>query len=186
LFNTPDRPVQILFAGKAHPRDNDGKSYIHKIIDLTHDPRFFGKVIFIENYDIDVARHLVSGCDLWLNTPRRPLEASGTSGQKVAINCGLHASVLDGWWLEGYSKKNGWAIGDKKSNQNQEEQDRSDSEYLYRLMHEEIFPEFYQRDTKGVPRKWVARIRSSLRSIIPVFNTHRMVMEYATKYYFPQ
>ena len=185
IFNTPDRPLQIIFAGKAHPRDNEGKAYIKQIVEMTHEPRFFGKVVFLENYDIDTARHLVSGCDLWLNTPRRPLEASGTSGQKIAINCGLNASVLDGWWLEGYGRKNGWAIGDKKAFSSPEEQDRVDAEFLYRLMSEEIFPSFYQRDRNGVPRKWIARIRNSLRTIIPVFNTHRMVMEYATKYYFP-
>ncbi len=185
LFNTSDRPLQIIFAGKAHPRDNDGKAYLHKIIEMTHDPRFFGKVIFLENYDIDVARHLVSGCDIWLNAPRKPLEASGTSGEKVIVNCGLNASVLDGWWMEAYNRKNGWAIGDTKVSATPEEQDQSDADFLYRLMHEEILPAFYQRDHRGIPRKWIAHVRNSLRTIIPTFNTHRMLMEYADKYYFP-
>ena len=187
LFDDPARPIQIIYAGKAHPRDGEGKDYIRQVIDMTHQHPFFGKVIFLENYDMNVARHLVSGCDVWLNTPRRPLEASGTSGQKVAINGGMHLSILDGWWDEAYNGKNGWAIGGKSDEKlSQEEIDRSDAEALYNVLSNDVIPTFYQRDKTGIPRKWVARVRNAMRSIVPVYNTHRMVSEYVKKYYFPR
>lgn len=186
LFNDPKRPIQIVFAGKAHPRDHEGKEYLHRIIEITRHPRFFGKVVFLENYDMNVARHLVAGCDVWLNTPRRPFEASGTSGQKVAINCAINVSVLDGWWLEAYSGNNGWAIGDRKVRNDPQEDDRLDAESLYKILEKQIIPLFYQRDEQGIPRKWIAKIRNSLKTIVPVYNTHRLVMDYAEKYYFPK
>lgn len=187
LFGDPLRPVQILFAGKSHPRDNEGKEYLRQIHDITHQHQFFGKVIVVENYDINVARHLVSGCDVWLNTPRRPLEASGTSGQKVSINGGLNLSILDGWWAEAYNGKNGWAIGGGAGDGNlpQDEIDRRDAESLYDVLANDLIPAFYDRDKSGVPKKWVAKIRSAMRTIVPVYNTHRMVTDYAKRYYFP-
>jgi starch phosphorylase len=185
IFNNPQRPVQIIFSGKAHPRDAEGKDFLHRIIELTRHPSFYGKVVFIENYDMNVARHLVSGCDVWLNNPRRPLEASGTSGQKVAINGGINASVLDGWWQEAYMGINGWAIGGKKTSANIEEEDHHDAESLYNTLEKQIIPLFYQRDKDGIPREWIKKMRNSMQTIVPQYNTHRMVMEYAEKYYFP-
>ncbi len=187
LFNDPHRPLQIVFAGKAHPRDTDGKEFLKRIVQMAHEHPFVGKIVFVENYDINVARYLVAGCDIWLNTPRRPLEASGTSGQKVAINCGLHFSILDGWWNEAYNGRNGWAFGGKlEDDMSPEETDRRDADSLYNILSQEIIPTFYGQDTCGIPRKWIARVRNALRTIIPVYNTHRMVMEYAGKYYFPR
>ncbi|HLF13639.1 MAG TPA: alpha-glucan family phosphorylase [Bacteroidota bacterium] len=187
LFNDPARPIQLIYAGKAHPRDGGGKDFIRQITQLCDHPTLHGRIVFLEDYDINVARYLVSGCDVWLNTPRRPLEASGTSGQKIAINGGLHLSILDGWWIEGYNRKNGWAIGGidpiPRSN---EEADAADAVSLYDVLGKEVIPLFYSRDRSGIPRKWIAMIRTSLRTLIPVFNTHRMVSEYAEKYYFPE
>ncbi len=184
LFSDPQRPVQILYAGKAHPRDGDGKEFLRQIFGVTHQHPFFGKVIVVENYDMNVARHLVSGCDVWLNTPRRPLEASGTSGQKVAINGGLNASILDGWWAEAYNGKNGWAVGSTTQDDlSPEEVDKRDAESLYQVLANDLIPMFYDRDKSGLPKKWIARIRNTMRTIVPVYNTHRMVAEYDKKYY---
>ncbi len=186
LFNDLHRPVQIIFAGKSHPRDGEGKELLRRIIEVTHQHPFYGKVIFLENYDINIARHLVSGCDVWLNTPRRPLEASGTSGEKISINGGLHLSMLDGWWVEAYDGKNGWAIGNPaQENLPPEEVDRADADSLYKILTNEVIPLFFDRDAKGIPRRWVARMRHAMRTIIPVYNAHRMVEEYTKKYYFP-
>lgn len=187
LFDDPRRPIQLVFAGKAHPRDNDGKEYLNRVIEMTRNHPFHGKVIFIENYDMNVARHMIAGCDIWLNNPRRPLEASGTSGQKIAINGGLHFSILDGWWSEAYNGKNGWPIGEKvKDNLSPEEIDTRDADSLYTMLSNDIIPIFYQRDKNGIPKKWVDRMRNAMRTIIPVYNTHRMVAEYSKKYYFPK
>jgi starch phosphorylase len=185
LFDDPHRPIQIVYAGKSHPRDNEGKDYLKQVINMTRQHPFFGKVVFIENYDMNVARHLIAGCDVWLNTPRRPLEASGTSGQKISINGGLHLSILDGWWNEAYNGKNGWAIGEKvKDSLTPEEIDRRDAESLYQVLSNDVIPLFYQRDKNGIPRKWIEKMRNAMRSIIPIYNTHRMVEEYTTKYYY--
>jgi starch phosphorylase len=186
LFNDAKRPLQIVFAGKSHPHDTEGKEFLHQIVEMARHPRFFGKIIFLENYDMNVARHLVAGCDVWLNTPRKPLEASGTSGQKIAINGGLHFSILDGWWNEAYNGQNGWAIEGTGSAETPEDQDRLDAESLYKVLQKEIIPMFYQRDSHGIPRKWIARIRNAMRTIVPVYNTHRMVAQYAERYYFPK
>lgn len=186
LFNDPRRPIQIILAGKAHPRDGEGKDHLRRIIEITREGPFFGKVIFIENYDMTIAKHLVSGCDVWLNTPRRPLEASGTSGQKVSINGGLHLSMLDGWWAEAFNGQNGWAIGvGGKRNLSYEDAERMDAESLYRALKRGVIPTFFDRDSSGIPRRWIAMMRSAMRTIIPVYNTHRMVMEYCRKYYYP-
>ncbi len=187
LFNDPQRPIQLVFSGKAHPRDGDGKDFIKQVTQLCDHPSLNGKIVFIVDYNINVARYMVSGCDVWLNTPRRPLEASGTSGQKIAINGGLNLSIPDGWWMEGYNGKNGWSIGKRDAVfGSPEEADRADADELYRILAEEVIPGFYDRNSDGLPKKWIARIRNSLRTIIPTFNTHRMVSEYAKKYYFPK
>jgi starch phosphorylase len=183
LLSDPDRPVQILFAGKAHPRDNESKKFIQRIIEITHLPELSGRVVFIENYDLNVARHLISGADVWLNNPRRPLEASGTSGQKICIHGGLNFSILDGWWREGYEQNNGWAIGDDEQESNLDAQDEKDFENLYNVLAGQIIPEFFDRDSHDIPRKWIQRIRNSMQSLVPVYNTDRMVAEYVKKYY---
>ncbi len=186
IFNNPERPVQIIFAGKAHPKDEAGKNFLQQIVTVTQTPQFWGKVIFIENYDMNIARHLVSGCDVWLNNPRRPLEASGTSGQKVTINGGLNASVLDGWWAEAYNGENGWAIGGVDGSlEASPEEDHKDAEAMYDVIFNQMIPLFYQRDAVGIPKGWIKRMRNAIRTLIPVYNTNRMVMEYADKYYFP-
>jgi starch phosphorylase len=179
------RPVQFVFAGKAHPRDDEGKRYIQQIIHLSKFSELKGHLVFIENYDVHVARQMISGCDVWLNTPRRPLEASGTSGQKVSCHGGLNLSVLDGWWREGYDGTNGFAIGEDSHPDSIEEQDRKDGEDLYRVLSEEAIPCFFQRDEQGIPRQWIAMIRRAMVTLVPRFNTWRMLQEYTRKYYFP-
>jgi starch phosphorylase len=183
IFKDPHRPVQIIFAGKAHPRDDKGKEFIQRIVEMTKRNEFFGKVIFLENYDINVARYLVSGADLWLNNPRRPLEASGTSGQKVSVHGGLNLSVLDGWWREAYDGTNGWAIGNDNSQSDPEEQDQADWESLFGILTNEVIPLFFDRDPQGIPRFWIEKIRRGMQTLIPQYNTDRMVAEYVTKYY---
>jgi starch phosphorylase len=183
LINDDKRPIQFVFAGKAHPRDNEGKRFLQTIAEISHHPQLIGKVVFIENYDMNVARSLVAGADVWLNTPRRPLEASGTSGQKIVIHGGLNLSIMDGWWREAYQGANGWQIGDDSSESNLEAQDEHDAEQLYQTLAEQIVPEFYQRNAQGVPTTWIKRIRNSMLSLIPVYNTDRMVAEYLRKYY---
>jgi starch phosphorylase len=183
LLNNPHRPVQIIFAGKAHPRDDAGKAFIQRLYQLSHDPRFVGKVIIVENYDIQLARYLVSGCDVWLNTPRRPLEASGTSGQKIAVHGGLNLSIMDGWWREGYDGTNGFSIGDDSHPNNEEAQDRQDYDNLWKALESEVIPEFFDRDEVNIPRAWIHRIRRAMVTLIPQFNTDRMVADYTLKYY---
>lgn len=185
LASNPARPVQFIYAGKAHPQDQDGKRFIQHIIHLSKYSSLQGSLVFLEDYDIHVARQMVSGCDVWLNNPRRPLEASGTSGQKTAIHGALNLSILDGWWREGYDGANGFAIGDDSHPDSVEEQDRRDSENLYRVLSEQVIPLFYQRDEQGIPRQWIARIRRAMATLIPQFNTWRMVRDYARKYYQP-
>jgi starch phosphorylase len=185
LVDHPDHPIQFVFAGKAHPRDNEGKRFMQRIVEIARHPRLVGKVVFIENYDMNVARHLVSGADVWLNTPRRPLEASGTSGQKIVIHGGLNLSIMDGWWREGYNGANGWSIGEDHSETDLEMQDEKDFENLYRTLTEQVIPEFYRRDSQGIPKVWIRRIRNAMRFLVPVYNTDRMVAEYVTRYYMP-
>lgn len=184
LLGDPKRPVQIIFSGKAHPRDDAGKAFIQQIVRLSRDARFTGRVVFLENYDMAVARQLVAGCDIWLNNPRRPLEASGTSGQKVVMNGGLNCSVMDGWWREAFNGKNGFSIGeDKDSHLPVDQQDKLDAVTLYDVLESEVVPLFYDRDAAGLPTKWIRMIKESLRTVAPVFNTDRMVREYVSKYY---
>jgi len=181
--NDPERPMQIIFAGKAHPADEPGKGLIKKIANLRHDPRFASRVAFIEDYDINVCRHMVQGVDVWLNTPRRPLEASGTSGQKVVLNGGLNLSVLDGWWAEAYDGTNGFAIGKGTSHVSEEENDRRDARELARVLEEEVIPLYYERDIDGLPRRWIKRMNNSIASLTWRFSAHRMVMDYVKSAY---
>lgn len=183
LINNPDRPVQIVFAGKAHPRDDEGKHFIQEIIGHTKNPALFGKVVFLENYDINVARHMISGVDVWLNNPRRPMEASGTSGMKILIHGGINLSIQDGWWREGYDGTNGWSIGNDTNVDDIAQQDERDATLLYELLEGEVVSEFYDRDEFGIPRRWLQRMRRSMETLIPRFNTDRMVSEYVTRYY---
>jgi starch phosphorylase len=186
LVHDKQRPIQFIFAGKAHPRDDEGKRYIQHIIHLSKFSELKGHLVFIENYDVHVARQMVSGCDIWLNNPRRPLEASGTSGQKAGSNGCLNLSILDGWWREGYDGTNGFAIGDDSHPDSIEEQDRRDSANLYKTLTEQVVPTFFDRDAMGIPRAWIQRIRRAMITLVPQFNTSRMVQEYAKKYYLPQ
>src|SRR5438876_10926178 len=185
ILNNPDHPVQIIFAGKAHPADGPGKALIEQVYRFSRSDAFRGKVIFLENYDIDMARYLVSGTDLWLNNPIRPHEASGTSGQKAALNGQPNCSILDGWWAEGYNGKNGWAIGEEREYHDAEVQAEADSLSLYQLLEEEIVPTYYDRGADGIPHHWIATMKEAIRTCAPQFSMRRMVKEYTTRYYVP-
>ncbi|MBV8676233.1 MAG: alpha-glucan family phosphorylase [Planctomycetaceae bacterium] len=185
LINDPQYPVQFVFAGKAHPLDQPGKQVLREIAAFARDPQFAGRLVFVEDYDMNVARHLVQGVDVWLNNPRRPLEASGTSGQKVVLNGGLNLSVLDGWWAEAYDGSNGFAIGLGETHSNVEVHDRMDAEALQSTLAEEVVPLYYQRDRDGLPRAWIARMKAAIRSLGWRFNAERMVMDYVLKCYLP-
>ena len=185
MVNDPKRPVQFLFAGKAHPHDEPGKRVLQQIAERMRDSEFAGKFVFIEDYDINVGRHLVQGVDVWLNNPRRPLEASGTSGQKVVLNGGLNLSVLDGWWAEAYDGLNGFAIGLGRTHSNMDVHDSRDGEDLYRVLHDELIPLYYQRDKDGLPRGWIRRMKRTIRTLGFRFSAGRMVMDYTLKCYIP-
>jgi starch phosphorylase len=185
IINDPQRPVQLLFAGKAHPKDEPGKRFIQEIANLRQDHRFFGKVHYIEDYDINVCRHMVQGVDVWLNNPRRPLEASGTSGQKVILNGGLNLSILDGWWAEAYDGTNGFAIGKGTSHVEDRITDERDAQHLYEALDEEVVPLYYDRDKDGLPRAWINRMCNSISTLAWRFSSHRMVMDYARVAYVP-
>jgi starch phosphorylase len=183
LVNDPQRPIQLIFAGKAHPADEPGKHLIQKIANLRHDPRFAGRLVFVEDYDINVARHLVQGVDVWLNTPRRPKEASGTSGMKAVLNGGLNLSILDGWWAEAYNGKNGFAIGDGRQHVDDEITDARDAQNLLRVLRDEVIPLFYERDADGLPQHWISMMVESIATLAPRFSAHRMVMDYVRNCY---
>jgi len=183
ILNNNDCPVQIVFAGKAHPQDNAGKELIRKIVNIAAQPRFRNHIVFLENYDINVARYMVQGVDVWMNTPRRPLEASGTSGMKAGVNGVLNVSILDGWWCEGHNQDNGWAIGSGEEYHDDELQDDIEGEELYRLLEKDIIPLFYERDRAGLPRHWIKMVKASISTIGSEFNTHRMLIEYVESYY---
>ncbi|MBM3999775.1 MAG: glycosyltransferase family 1 protein [Planctomycetes bacterium] len=185
MLNSADRPVQMIFAGKAHPKDEPGKQFIQKIANLRHDPRFARRVVYIEDYDINVCRHMVQGVDVWLNNPRRPLEASGTSGQKVVLNGGLNLSVLDGWWAEAFDGSNGFAIGHGSSHVSDEITDRRDAESLYATLETRVIPTYYARDVDGLPGKWIKMMMSSISTCAWRFSAHRMVMDYTRLSYVP-
>ena len=180
-----DRPVQIIFAGKAHPKDDPGKGLIQRIFRMTQDPRFLGRIVFLEDYDINTARHLVQGVDVWLNTPRRPREASGTSGMKALFNGVLNLSVLDGWWAEAYDGMNGFAIGDGGEHSSEAEQDCRDAEHLYTMLEARVLPLYYDRNEKGVPVARMAMVKNAIRSLAWRFNADRMVTQYARECYLP-
>jgi starch phosphorylase len=183
LINDFDRPVQFVFAGKAHPQDSESKVVLQQVALWKYDPKVRDRAVFLEDYDHEIARHLVQSVDVWMNVPRRPLEASGTSGEKVAMNGGLNLSVLDGWWLEGYDGTNGFAIGDKVEATEVSEMDEADAESLYQVLEQEVVPAYYERDEKGVPRKWLSMMKRSITTLAPEFNSDRMVEEYARRIY---
>jgi len=183
LISNEQRPIQLIYAGKAHPKDEPGKRFIKEIANLRHDPRFAGRVAFVEDYDINVCRHLIQGVDVWLNNPRRPLEASGTSGQKVVLNGGLNCSILDGWWAEAYNGVNGFAIGHGTSHVDDRITDERDSEALYHTLANEVIPCFYDRDSDGLPKAWIKRMMHSISTLAWRFSSHRMVADYSNRSY---
>jgi starch phosphorylase len=185
LVNDRDRPVQIIFAGKAHPHDTEGKKVIAEVVHTARRPELRPHVVFLEDYDMNVARHLIQGVDVWLNNPRRPLEASGTSGMKVCVNGGLNLSVLDGWWVEGYQQDNGWAIGAGEEYADLAYQDQVEGRAIYDLLEQEVVPLFYGRGADGIPRAWIQRMKRSIATNVPVFNTNRMVQQYVEVCYWP-
>ena len=185
ILTDSKRPVQLLLAGKAHPHDTEGKELIRQIIRFARDPQVRHSVVFLEDYDISVARYLVQGADVWLNTPRRPNEASGTSGMKLLANGGLNLSILDGWWDEAYDREVGWAIGNGEEYSNPDYQDQVESAALYHLLENDVVPLFYDRDSAGIPRGWLAKMKASMRKLSPIYSTNRMVAEYAERFYIP-
>jgi starch phosphorylase len=185
LVNKPDKPIQVIFAGKAHPADEPAKKIIQEVYNQVRRDEIGGRIILLEDYDIDMARYLVQGVDVWLNTPRQPNEASGTSGQKAALNGVLNLSVLDGWWLEGFNKLNGWAIGEDTLQINPQNQDAADAESLYQILETEVIPLYYQRSPDDIPGLWLDRVRQSIMTLAPRFNTRRMMKEYISQMYLP-
>jgi glycogen phosphorylase len=185
LLEDTKRPIQFIFAGKAHPADHEGKELIKAIVNFARNPAVRRKVVFVENYDINIARSLVQGVDVWLNTPRRGMEASGTSGMKAAANGVLNCSILDGWWVEGYAPDLGWAIGRGESYTDGNTQDQLESQALYDILEKQIIPLFYKRTVDNIPRDWIARMKMCMRKLAPVFNTNRMVHDYTEKFYIP-
>jgi starch phosphorylase len=186
ILNDSQRPVQIIFSGKAHPDDEPGRALIQQVYELSQKPEFAGKIVFLENYDMNIARHLIAGVDIWLNTPRRPREASGTSGQKAALSGVPNFSILDGWWEEGYNGNNGWAIGENREYKDLATQDEADAYSLYTTLEDEIIPAYFQRHAEGdVPARWVAIMKNAIRSCAPEFSMRRMVIDYTERYYLP-
>jgi len=185
ILNHPQHPVQIIFAGKAHPQDQSGKEVIRNINHLARQPEFFQRIVFIEDYDMTVARYLVQGVDIWLNNPLRPLEACGTSGMKAAANGGLNMSVLDGWWAEGYQPGLGWAIGSGEEYENPDYQNRIESQTIYNLLEKTIVPLFYERGRDNLPREWIGMMKKSMQTLAAGFNSHRMLEDYVDRFYLP-
>lgn len=186
LVNNPNYPVQFLFTGKAHPADGAGQGLIKRIIEISRMPQFLGKIVFLENYDMSLAKRLISGVDIWLNTPTRPLEASGTSGEKAQMNGVLNFSVLDGWWYEGYREGAGWALTDKRTYENQAHQDQLDAATIYQMLENEIIPMYYARNSKGYSPEWVQTIKNSITKITPIYTTKRMMDDYFDRFYCKQ
>jgi len=177
--------MQVVFAGKAHPADRPGQRVIQDIFERSRSPRLLGRVFILEDYDMRVARHLVQGVDVWLNNPRRPLEASGTSGMKAAANGAVNCSVLDGWWDEGWTGTNGWAIGGRETNPDEAAQDWADAQDLYRILEQELVPRYYERDADGLPRAWIEMMKASMSTTMWRFSTTRMLEEYVEQLYLP-
>jgi alpha-glucan phosphorylase-like protein len=186
IVNNPERPVQFIFAGKAHPADKAGQDLIKQIVEISKMPEFRGKILFVQNYDINLAKMLLQGVDVWLNTPTRPLEASGTSGQKGVMNGTLHFSVLDGWWVEGYHKNAGWALPAERAYDVQDFQDELDAETIYNILEQEIVDTFYDRNDENIPVEWIDYIKNTIAMIAPKFTTGRMMQDYQERYYKPQ
>jgi starch phosphorylase len=185
LLTNPRRPLQLVFAGKAHPADESGKHALQGVYRRALDPTFNGRIAFVDDYDLHVAHYLVQGCDVWLNNPRKPLEASGTSGMKASANGVPHLSIGDGWWAEGFTGDNGWLIQPARELGDQAAQDAADAEALYRLLEDEVVPAFYERDAQGVPRRWLARVKQAIRTVAPRFSSRRMVKDYVEQMYLP-
>jgi len=186
LLDDPARPVQFIFAGKAHPADDPGKHLIQDLYRFIKDAGLGGRMVFLADYDMNVARHLVQGVDVWLNTPRRPMEASGTSGQKAVVNGVLNFSVLDGWWRESYNGSNGWAIGDESVSSDAGEQDVADAASLFDTLENDIVPLYYERSYEtGIPSGWIRLVKESIRTMLPTFGTRRMLKEYMNEMYLP-
>ncbi|MGI8899265.1 MAG: alpha-glucan family phosphorylase, partial [Pyrinomonadaceae bacterium] len=183
IIDSADRPVQFVFAGKAHPQDQGAKLILQQVAQWKYDSRVQARAVFLQDYDQEIARELVQSVDVWLNVPRRPLEASGTSGEKVAMNGGLNLSILDGWWLEGYDGTNGFAIGSSAAGAEAGDVDASDAESLYRVLEQEVVPLYYERGSDGLPRKWISMMKRSIVTLVPAFNSDRMVEEYARRIY---
>jgi starch phosphorylase len=185
MITDSDRPIQFVFAGKSHPADDHGKAIAQRIYKLTQQEPFKGRVVFLEDYDINLGRHLVQGVDVWLNNPRRPLEASGTSGQKVVLNGVLNCSVLDGWWAEAFDGKNGFAIGSGRTHVNSDIQDDRDAKNLIEVLTNEVIPLYYERDDDDLPQEWIERMKRGVRTLGWRFNADRMVMDYVKNTYVP-
>jgi starch phosphorylase len=185
IINHQFRPIQIIFAGKSHPADLPAKHLLHQVYTLATNRELQGRIAFVEDYDMHMAHYLVQGVDVWLNNPRRLQEACGSSGMKAALNGVPHLSVPDGWWYEGYNGTNGWSIGDSHKMPNQDDEDRTDAESLYRLLEEGIGPLYYNQDRSGVPRGWTRLMKETIRSIVPVFCARRMLKEYTEHFYIP-
>jgi starch phosphorylase len=177
--------VQLVFAGKAHPADHDGKQYVQRVFARAVNPRFGGRIAFLEDYDLHVAHFLVQGCDVWLNTPRAPFEACGTSGMKAAMNGVPHLSIGDGWWAEGYTGSNGWLVEGDADGLDPAARDAADAEALYAVIEESVVPTFFDRDVRGLPRRWLRLVREAIRTTIPRFGTRRMLKQYAEEMYAP-
>ncbi len=183
IVNNPERPVKFIFSGKAHPADGAGQGLIKKIFEISQRPEFLGKIIFLEDYDMQLARRLVSGVDIWMNTPTRPLEASGTSGEKAEMNGVVNLSVLDGWWVEGYREGAGWALKQERTYQNQGYQDQLDAATIYSLLENEILPLYYNRNEQGFSEGWIKTIKNSIATIAPHYTMKRQLDDYYEKFY---
>jgi starch phosphorylase len=184
LLTEPRRPVQLIFAGKAHPADEGSKQLLQQVYAASRDPDLAGRVAFVEDYDMEAARYLIAGVDAWLNTPRPPMEASGTSGQKAALNGVPHLSVLDGWWAEAYDGTNGWAIGEASEEPaDPDARDAADAEALYRLLEQTVVPLYHDRGPDGIPRRWLRVVRRSIETVAPAFSARRMLKEYVDRFY---
>ncbi|MBR1446616.1 MAG: alpha-glucan family phosphorylase, partial [Alloprevotella sp.] len=186
IVNNPDYPVQFIFAGKAHPADGAGQGLIKRIYEISQMPEFIGKILFLDNYDMHLARRLVSGVDIWMNTPTRPLEASGTSGEKALMNGVVNLSVLDGWWYEGYREGAGWALTDKRTYQNQDHQDKLDATTIYGMLEQEIIPLYFARNRKGYSETWIRTVKNSIARIAPHYTMKRQLDDYFDRFYVPQ
>jgi starch phosphorylase len=185
LVDDADRPVQFVFAGKANPQELNAKQMLKELMSINHDSGWQQRAVFIEDYDQDVAKYLVCGVDVWLNVPRRPMEASGTSGMKAAMNGVLNCSILDGWWIEGFNNLNGFAIGDLSEDPNEEISDAAAAESLYTVLEQQVVPAYYEIDENGLPSRWIELMRNSIATLTPQFSTDRMVREYFERIYNP-